>query len=85
MKYDYPYCILSSCVAFKRSGLVFPSYLNLHYKGTRSGVYALWWLLFDHGAVSVKTFRVLIIRLRQDRKTRPDCFKTTPEYQIQHR
>ena len=33
IRYDYPYCILSSCVAFKRSGLVFASYLNLHYKG----------------------------------------------------
>ena len=48
MKYDYPYCILSSCVAFKRSGLVFPSCLNL--------LYLLWWLLFDHAAVSMKTF-----------------------------
>ena len=48
MKYDYLYCILSSCVALKRSGLVFPSCLNL--------LYSLWWLLFDHASVSMKTF-----------------------------
>lgn len=71
MKYDYPYCILSSCVAFKRSGLVFPSYLNLHYKGTRSGVYALWWLLFDHGAVSMRTFSPYnMVKARSQNQTR---------------